>query len=476
MSKNLVFSRFGRAAVGALAFILLSWGSMNSSCARPLTLQESIEMALENNRDIEQASSDREKAAYEYRAARRFMGPKVTWEGSAKRIGGKYYEESRRAHDTDASIPAYNSEYGNDVRMEIPLYTGGDQEGKIDSALYGLHAADLMLEHAKQTVKYQVAEAYYHLLQRNALVTVAQEAVNSVTEHLQAVTIGYEEGVIAKSDVLSTKVQLADKQQALITALGNRDNARAELNNLIGLPVTEELEVDDSLQYRHYDISMEEALSYAMLNRPDGAAARYAVKQAESDVGSAKSGYRPSVGIVVGKNLSGESPFKDNHTLDNWEGGLNVIWSPFDNGVTQANVKAAKSALDKAVSQAAQTTEKIELEISKAYTSLRTEERNIATAADSVETAKEAYMLGQLRYIEGIDTILVVTDAQNNVIQAETNYVTALYNYYIAKAALDKAMGTPVDIRVPDYVEGVETGKSSSRALKAASTHLEEEP
>lgn len=66
--------------------------------------------------------------------------------------------------------------------------------------------------------------------------------------------------------------------------------------------------------------------------------------------------------------------------------------------------------------------------------------------------SREDYRLAQIRYTEGVGINLEVIDAQEKLTQARTNYFSALYSYYLAKAELEKAMGVPIDIDVPNYV------------------------
>ena len=75
-------------------------------------------------------------------------------------------------------------------------------------------------------------------------------------------------------------------------------------------------------------------------------------------------------------------------------------------------------------------------------------------------------MIAQMRYTEGIDNNLSVMDAQEKLTEARTNYYNALYTYNISKAQLDKAMGVPVNIDVPSYVEAQQEGKTSEKALE----------
>lgn len=432
----------------------------------PIDLQQSIQMALMNNRSIEQSARDRESALWQHSQARRTMGPKLTWSSSVMRIGGNDYKSAREAHEYDSeNYPSYKNEFSNSVGIEMPLYTGGQNEAQIGSARYRINQADLTLENTKQEIKYQTTAAYYQMLQRRALIKVEEEAVRTLQEHLDNVNLQFDIGTVAKSDVLASKVQLASRQQSLVTAQGDYSNAMADLSNLIGVPLGTTLMVNDELTYKKYNRNLDECIEFALKNRPDGVAADYAIKQAEMSIKGAKSGYLPKVAASVSKNISGEGSFSKNHS-ENWSAGLRLNWDIFDNGITSAQVHEAKAELEKIKSQALQMKERIQLEVTKAYTDLLTAEKNISSNSEAIKLAEEDYFIAQLRYGEGIDTNLSVMDAQEKLTEARTNYYNALYNYNIAVAALEKATGIPININVPNYVASEQAGKSAKNALK----------
>ena len=123
-----------------------------------------------------------------------------------------------------------------------------------------------------------------------------------------------------------------------------------------------------------------------------------------------------------------------------------MSWSVFDNNVTNAAVKESEATVRRLESVAKQTRESIELEVRKAYNSLIAAEKNIQTTMVAVAQAEEDYSISQIKYNEGVGTNLEVMDAQEKLTEARTNYYTALYNYNVSKAQLDKAMGIPVDV------------------------------
>ncbi len=78
------------------------------------------------------------------------------------------------------------------------------------------------------------------------------------------------------------------------------------------------------------------------------------------------------------------------------------------------------------------------------YLALRTAYQAIGVQAESREAAREQLRLAQDRYRVGIGAALEVVDAQAAVQRAEGDYVTAVYDYHRALAALEAAVGRPL--------------------------------
>ncbi len=457
--------------------------SVNISFAESLkiTLEDAINLALKNNRTIEQSEDDREAARWNLSAVRRSFGPSLNWISSANKIGGRFYNDSRASRSqfnswTEeqkiasgyqiADFPRYESETSNSLNFSFPIYSGGRLESQKKSAEYNLNSADLILENTRQEIKFQTTQAFYQVLQYNDLMNVRMEEMINLSEHLENVKIQYEIGTVAMSDVLATNVQLANSRQNYNSAQINFENAVATLNNLIGLPVDTNLIMDGDLKYTSFDEDENFCLEYALNHRPDGIAANFSVKSAESAVNQAKAGTRPNISAVVSGAFSGEGAFKADHIKEHWAAGLEMNWNIFDNNVTSAQVKQTKILQKKAESQEKEQIEKIRLEVHNAYTSLRISEKNVKISEETIQQAQEQYLIAKIRYEEGVDTNLNVMDAQEKLTQARTNYFSALYFYNTSKAQLEKAMGIPIVIDAAIYKKAVDEGKVSKKALE----------
>ena len=431
-------------------------GSVNAAEVVNITLDETIQRAFENNRTIKESIAERESAFWSLSEARRQGNPQVTWSWSGARVGGMAYDASntRRAFSNTGSV-------------SMPIYQGGRLKEGRRSARYALSSADLSLENTMQTVRLQSTIYYFDVLQYRNLIEVYEEEVLTLQEHLRNVMAQFRVGTVAKVDVLESQVELANAMQTLVNAQNSYDVAVANLNNYIGLPADTVIRPQDQLTYRKYNLKLSDCTAYALENRPDAAMADYAVKQAESAKNSAKAGWRPSVNAGISKELDTENMF-GHKTNDQWSIGLSASWNIFDGGITRAQVNQADADLIRAQEVAAQTREQIQLDVQSAFLDLHAAERNIVTTQAAVVLGEENYKIAQVRYAAGVGTNLEVMDASEKLMEARSNYFTALYNYNVAKASLDRYMGVPVEIDVVRYIESEGEGKTAAQSREVA--------
>lgn len=418
------------------SLFLGSTGLVSAQDTVNLNLDDTVQMALENNRTIKQAMYDTDTARWALSEAKGQKGFTVSWSTTASRLDGESY-----------SLLGRDQDYSNTVQAAIPIYTGGKLENNIKSKKIGVDISDLTLENTKQQVKLDTTKGYYKILQCRNLVGVDQETVNQLQAHLDTVNAKYMAGTVAKSDVLRSQVELANAKQSLVNAQNDYNLAISSLNNLIGLPISTNVNIQDELKYTKYDLSFEQCVDEALANRPDGIAAIKGVQQAQAAVAAAKAGNLPQVSAYASYAVDGNDAFK--HDVgEQSQVGVKADWNLFDNNVTKSQVNQAQAALNKAEEQAQATKESIELDVHQAYLSMLSAEKNIQTTSVAVNQATEDYNIAQVRYSAGVGTNIDVMDAAVAVTTAKTNYVQALYDYNVSKAQLDKAMGLPISLDV----------------------------
>jgi outer membrane protein TolC len=424
------------AILGAVILSTLSLQSVYAA-ATPATvdlnLEKAVHMALVNNSGVKIAKTELAAAK-----AQKDQAKGARWGSlSATHYSGRYEKyQSSTVLDNPANT------HTNSVSLALPIYTGGKLEGNIEKASKNLEAYKYGMEGSYQTAEYNATKGYYDVLNASNSVALCTETVNRLADHLKNTEAQFNVGVVAKVDVLTSQVNLADAQQSLTKAQNSYDYSVASLDNVIGLPQNTKLNLSEGLEYKAYNNTLDNCITYAMTNNPSVHQAELAVDMAKAAQKIANAGNIPQVNLAA-ENDWAKDKFPGNDK-DAWAVGVNVSWNFWDYGVTAAKVAEAKANVLNAQETYRQTSDSIRLSVRNSYLSLREAEKRIGTSSVSVAEAEEAYRIAVIRYQAGVGTNTDVIDASVYLTTAKNNYITALYDYNTSLAALKQGMGVPV--------------------------------
>lgn len=414
------------------------------AAAMDIDLKGAVTTAIQNNRDITIAELKRREAEADVSAAAAKKNPSVSYSWQRNQY-------PTQVVTTVVGTQSSNHGYSQGINVSWPIWTFGKVEGAIDAARYQKNIADLTVYKTEADTKLAAVQAYYQYLEAVKLAEVQAQSVTDYASHLNNVQQQFDAGIVAKLDVLSSNVSLANAKQKSIAADNTRDVAEANLNNIMRIPMNTTLNpLDKNFPEPEFDLTMEQAILMAQKYRWELVEADYGVKAAEASLRSAKAGYLPTVSVGGGyswKEASVTAVDKDDWAV---QGGLS--WSLWDGGATQASVKKADAAVKTAQETLLQAREKIELEVRQDYLNVLSYKEQIRAAEASVAQAEEAYKIATVRYSSGVGINLDVLDAELALNTARTNYITALYNYNIGLATLEHAMGVPAVIH-PEFAK-----------------------
>lgn len=414
------------------------------AAAMDIDLKGAVTTAIQNNRDITIAELKRREAEADVSAAAAKKNPSVSYSWQRNQY-------PTQVVTTAVGTQSSNHGYSQGINVSWPIWTFGKVEGAIDAARYQKNIADLNVYKTEADTKLAAVQAYYQYLEAVKLAEVQAQSVTDYASHLNNVQQQFDAGIVAKLDVLSSNVSLANAKQKSIAADNTRDVAEANLNNIMRIPMNTTLNpLDKNFPEPEFDLTMEQAILMAQKYRWELVEADYGVKAAQASLRSKKADYLPTVS--VGGGYSWEEASVTAVDKDDWavKGGLS--WSLWDGGATQASVKKADAAVKTAQETLLQAREKIELEVRQDYLNVLSYKEQIRAAEASVAQAEEAYKIATVRYSSGVGINLDVLDAELALNTARTNYITALYNYNIGLATLEHAMGVPAVIH-PEFAK-----------------------
>ena len=414
------------------------------AAAMDIDLKGAVTTAIQNNRDITIAELERREAEADVSAAAAKKNPSISYSWQRNQY-------PTQVVTTGAGTQSSNHRYSQGINVSWDIWTFGKVEGAIDAARYQKNIADLNVYKTEADTKLAAVQAYYQYLEAIKLAEVQAQSVTDYASHLNNVQQQFDAGIVAKLDVLSSNVSLANAKQKSIAADNTRDVAEANLNNIMRVPMNTTLNpLDKNFPEPEFDLTMEQAILMAQKYRWELVEADYGVKAAQASLRSKKADYLPTVS--VGGGYSWEEASVTAVDKDDWavKGGLS--WSLWDGGATQASVKKADAAVKTAQETLLQAREKIELEVRQDYLNVLSYKEQIRAAEASVAQAEEAYKIATVRYSSGVGINLDVLDAELALNTARTNYITALYNYNIGLATLEHAMGVPAVIH-PEFAK-----------------------
>ena len=281
---------------------------------------------------------------------------------------------------------------------------------------------------------------FFSVLKDQETVNVDQEQVTDATENVRITQARYTAGAAAQYDVLTAQVTLANDQQALEAALNQLNIDRANLNNLLGVDpnvaVTLQAPPLPPLGQR---IDLNQSTQTAFQRRPELRQAGNNITIAQRLVKLAGATLQPTLGVGASANYTGPGVTTGSHDTYNLSAQLNIPL--YDGGTTRSRVRQAQVDLQTQLITQGQLQQNVKLEVRQATLNVSNAQTQNATAGFGVTQAEEAVRLAQVRYQNGLGTILDVINAQTQLATARNNLATAQYNYQTSLAQLLRAEG-----------------------------------
>ncbi|HNY13439.1 MAG TPA: TolC family protein [Candidatus Wallbacteria bacterium] len=403
-----------------------------------LTLVESINKALESNRDLKAAEKNINLADVKVREARSGYEPKLNIQGVLTRLD----QPSTVNFGGMSIVMSDKVVQDHKITYSQPVYTCNRVEyGKAMAEKYK-DAAVFSVDSAKVNLVYNVRKSFYDLLLAKEFVKVATESLELIKAHVQTVKNRFNAGTSSKFDLLRVEVQEANIKPNLIKAVHGLTISKNVFNNVLAMPIFYEIEIRGKLYKPELPVvDLDNAINTALAGRQDVMAAKSDLDAAEYALKLAKAGNKPTVALAgtYEKALGSATPIdKFNET---WNMSMVAQMPLYDGKATKHSVETAHENIGQKTIRFEQILENVKLEVKIAHQELIQADELIVASEKNVEQAREALSIAQVSYDNGLNTNLEIMDAQLALTQAKTNYYQSLHDYMVAYAKLEKAMG-----------------------------------
>ena len=430
--------------VAGLSLVMLCAAAGAQEAGVPLTLEQSIDIALKQSVIIQSAREG--VAVSEARKKEAFTGflPKLsTTYNYTYNDPAQYIKQPPPSPITNLTIGTQdNYTWSLDARQ--PLFTGGRLEANYEISRLGLDASKQEEMGTVQDIVLEVQRSYFTILKAKRLVGVAKQSVEQFVAQKDLAKNFYEVGLVPRNDYLQAEVRLADGTQSLVRAENRLEEVHARFNTVLRRPISTPVAVVDVLDYKPYGKDFDECLQAAMNNRPEIQVFALKAEQAGKKVKVVESEFYPSVNLVGSYQRYGDSADLNGSAYrnpENWTVAAVATWDLWEWGRTKYSRDASVSQEKQAVNALTNVKDQVALEVKNAWLAVKEAEKLIAVTRTSIEQAEENYRITQERYREQVSRMTDVLDALTLLTYARASYSNALSDYQISLAGLERAMG-----------------------------------
>lgn len=327
-------------------------------------------------------------------------------------------------------------------QIEQTVYGGGAVAADYRQAQLAYDIALCQEQTSWFDVRYAADYAYWSLSRAENYLRAIRDYV-AIVESLQRVVHDrFEEGYIAKGDVLQIDSRMSDAEYQLVAAEQAHMVALHNFNIMCGDEVAREVTLSQSILdtiERPQRMSMSEITT----RRADFTASRMRIDRARWGVKSVRAGYLPKVSVGV---YGAWQPYTPNSTGKTYvDGGayLSLSVPIFHFRERHHAVAAAGEAVRRSEFESAALYDTILQEEIDGWTALTSAYAQMQSSQQSLGLAAENLRISTYSYGEGLATILDVMQAQISWLQIYTNTITAQFNYAVAVASYARITSMP---------------------------------
>jgi outer membrane protein len=438
-----------------------------------LTLDNAVTTALELNQTLRGARHDVESSAWGKRNAYTNFLPKVSLDAGVTRIDPESDRRANAALDfirasagalgipssalADLQPFSYRDTYAAGLTVIQPIYNGGAE-------IVGLRAAGALQEKSEysyndteQDVITRVKIAYYSQLGAQELVSLATESVERTRRYLETTRHREELGMRTRTDVGRWEIQLAADEGGLIKAQNLLASARLQLNEVMGVPLDREYSLQNiaasgdtvfagtaappQLLASLHDIAAPPGITAAdLVTHPSWQMMNANLRLAEIGIAKSWTAFQPRI------NAAFQYGWERNSTvaLDGyrpWALSLSVSFPIFNGFGDYTNVQRAHADYDRAEAQVESFRRGLLMLATNAQMNVRAARQRIDVAMRGQRQALDVLNSVTRRYETGGASNVDLIDVQTAYTSAKVNFITAVYDYYIAAVQLARATG-----------------------------------
>jgi outer membrane protein TolC len=432
----------------AVALLICSHSCLAGETRR-LTLAEAVQLAIQQNRTLKIARLKVKENEYKKEAAHSAYFPTITNQSNALHISELQtltIPQGAFGGVSGTPIPAQNT---NLPQGKETLYSSGTTIAQPLTQLLRIHqenraaAAEVTgsrdeLKNDENEVALQVRALYYDILVAQMQKKAAEQETAFASETLRETEHDVQGGSALEVSEIQSRASLLSSQQAVLTADFQIQDYTSELNDLLGLPLDTQLELQFEDVTRLELLSKADCMKTAWAENPEIQLAEATIQKARASVAAAKTAYIPDVTAFARHSYQDGVPFlvRNFGTF-----GINVNYTLWDFGKRRANVRESETQLAESEQNLERLKDQVAVEIERSYNKVQRTKSMVNVALQVAKLREESERLARNQHQQGVVLVSDVRQASAANYKAKADLLQANLAYLLAWAELQRTMG-----------------------------------
>ena len=418
--------------------VLLGNQLMAQSAATSITVEEAVQAAITNNKNVTVAVMEEKIALSNYKQTEAIYLPQVSLSYTAmvtnnplNAFGVKLQQSKISQNDFNPALlnnPSATSDYMTRLDVMQPIINL-DRTWQRKAALKQTELYQFKTQRIKEYITYQVQQAYLQLQMGYQVKAVAEEALQTVKAIHKFTGDRYAQGLLQKSDLLNVEVQIKATETSIAEAVSNIATASDYLSLLMNVSSGTIYTVNALSASSNAD-----ATDSLNTNRADFKAMQTAIQSYDLMIESSKKSYLPRLNAFANYQLNDKKVF--GFGANAYLAGLQLSWDIFKGNQTKNKISTQVLERNKIAEDLSKQKDESLLELQKTKRQLNDAKYKMQQQEAAVQLAEEALRILQNRYTQGLVNTTDVLTAQTQLAQQKLLYQQAVFTKNLTAAYL----------------------------------------
>ncbi len=284
----------------------------------------------------------------------------------------------------------------------------------------------------------EIKIAYFNYLRAYYVIRVLDDTELLLKENLRVSEKLYDAQKVTRDAIFRSDAELSKIEQSLMETENNQSLSRSYLNFLLNRPLTEEIEIDETLlKIENYNFPFDTAFTYALNNREEIVQLQTAIKASDNNRKLNKSKYFPGLSVVGDYGVQGQK-FQFYEEDRYWMASLVLEWNLFRGFQDQARIEQADLETRKIQVKLQELQRQLELQVRDVYNRFMLAQKKIEVAKKQAISSEESFKIINRKYSEGIVALVEFLDARRNMTNSQINRILSNYDYHASFAELER--------------------------------------